>query len=78
MNYYKVKDTANNVRVKAKQGVKGRKYWHLVANELYTPTEIEKSINSGLVDMAFIHNHFTRHEISPKKTYFLFGARFEY
>lgn len=77
MNYYKVKETAQDIRVKAKQGVKGLKYWHLISNELYTPNEIEKRVNSGLIDLAFIRNHFTREEINPKKTHFLFGARFK-
>lgn len=77
MLYYKVKSTADRVRVKAKQSVNGLKYWHLIGNELYTPSEIEKRLKTGLVDLAFIRNHFVREEISPKKTYSHFGARFK-
>lgn len=72
MLYYKVKTTSDQVRIKSR-----RKYTFLVANELYTKSQIDKYIQSGHMDMAFIRNHFIREEISKHQTYFSFGVRFK-
>lgn len=72
MLYYKVKPTADQIRIR-----KIKKHHFLIANELYTPCEINKHIQSGLMDNSFVRNHFTREEISKKKTYLLSGARFK-
>lgn len=72
MTYYKVK-------LHADQMIKGirTKSGFLVKNEIYTANEINKAIQLGRIDEAFVRNHLLRIEISPKHTYWFCGARFE-
>ena len=72
MLYYKVKPTADQIRV----GIR-TKTGFLVADELYTSNEIEKAISESRIDYGFLKNHFIRLEISKHKTYWFFGARFQ-
>ena len=70
MEYYKVKPqydnrtryTWNNHRQGVSNGI-------LIANELYTPKEFEK--------LAMCPAWFDKVNISKRRTYFFFGARFE-
>lgn len=70
MLYYKVKPHADQI----KKGIR-TKTGFLIKDELFTPCEIEKAMQAGRIDQEFIRNHFSRIEISPKLTYFFFGAR---
>jgi len=70
MLYYKVKPHADQIN----KGIRTKKGF-LIKDELFTPREIEKAIQAGRIDHEFTKNHFSRIEISPKRTYFFFGAR---
>lgn len=71
MTYYKVLPHADQIQ-------KGIRFVNsfLVANELYTAREVEKAIQAGRIDNAFVHNHLKRIKLRKNDTYFLFGARF--
>ena len=70
MLYYKVKpEYDNKTRYKWNNHGQGVADSILIANELYTPGEFRKIANCQA--------WFTTVEISRKKTYFYFGARFE-
>jgi hypothetical protein len=70
--YYKVKPASDQVRCSIVY-----KNQILVKDEIYTPREIEKALQAGSIDMAFIRNHFTRVELRPRDTHYFFGARFQ-
>lgn len=62
MTYYQVKKEADQRRKT------GTKYDIYISNELYTPAEVKKqNLNADFLKTV---------EISKKKTYFFFGARF--
>lgn len=67
MRYYQVRPESDqvqhNIRFKSN---------FFVASELYTENEVQK----GKHTKDFIDKHLQPIELSPKKTYFLFGARF--
>ena len=65
MQYYRVKPTFDQTYFKRKSSVE-----FLVANELYTPAEI-RTISDLDIDKVF-----EIVEISRKKIYWFFGARF--
>ena len=67
MIYYKVKPLADQVRKNV------NKVDILIANELYTIKELEKFAK---VTTVFVSSYFDKIEISSRKTYFMFGARF--
>ncbi len=66
MTYFVVKAESDQTRLP------GKSYGILIKNELKTKKELDRL---GVSD-AFINRHFDRHDISQKKTYFFFGARF--
>lgn len=74
MIYYKVKAEHDNKTKWKYYGKGGFPYYIkedgiLIANELYTPKERERIANSN--------RYFEEVEVSKKKVYFFFGARFE-
>ena len=74
MTYYKVKPEHDNVKLLRYSG----KYWYydgiLVGNELYTEKELVKR---RILTAFGVHpGMFERVEISRKKIYWFFGARF--
>ena len=70
MKYYKVKKECSQKQIWHKGRRKPSGY--LVGNELYTEKETEKMF----INIAF-KDCFDIVEISSKRTFFLFGARFE-
>lgn len=71
MIYYRVKPEFDNVR---KFNTKRRQYdgiW--IDSELYTPGEIKRLMKQGVFVPCDI---FEKIEISRRKTYWFFGARF--
>ena len=69
MKYYRVKpEYDNKTRYKWNNKRQGVPHSILIANELYTPKEFEKLANCPA--------WFDTVEISRKRTYFSFGARF--
>lgn len=68
MKYFKVNTTSDQI----KHSIRFKENF-LIANELYTQKEIDKSGHSK----EFINKHFTTIETSPKNTHFSFGARFQ-
>ncbi len=72
MLYYKVKPTADQIRI----GIR-TKTGFLIKDELYTRKEIERALEAKRIDYAFLTNHFTRENINPKNTYWCFGAKFQ-
>jgi len=67
MEYLRVKPTSDQIRNSLP------KCDILVANELYTLTQAKNYKWSE----DFISNHFNRINLSSKRTYYFFGARFE-
>jgi len=67
MKYYKVKPKCDQLRYAT--GKRGLGY--LIANELYT----EKQVQKVFISIAF-NDCFDIVEISSKKTFWMFGARF--
>ena len=66
MKYYKVKPEHDNKKQFNKRGKYAGFY---IANELYTEKEVEKhNLNKAFLELV---------EVSKKKVYWLFGARFE-
>ena len=66
MKYFRVP-----VKMDGKRVIKrGDVYWELVRNELYTPKEIER------FGMSYLKDNLEEVEISRKKIFFSFGARF--
>ena len=66
MKYFRVP-----VKMDGKRVIKrGDVYWELVRNELYTPKEIER------FGMSYLKDKLEEVEISRKKIFFSFGARF--
>lgn len=70
--YYKVKSEYDNFRL---YDVNSRKYkGFLIGNELYTQKELVKR---NILNMRGVHPEmFELVKLSPRKTYFMFGARF--
>ena len=71
MTYYRVKpeyDNRSNYRYVGNSNLKIKRDGILIANELYTPRERERLSVKDCV--------FDRVEISRKKVYWFFGARF--
>ena len=71
MIYYRVKSQYDNIRCFVYVGhskLKIRPDGILIARELYTPRERER--------LAMREEFFERVEVSRKKTYWFFGARF--
>lgn len=66
MQYLKVNPSADNLRVS------NNKSHFLIANELYT---LKEALRLGI--KADDYRLFTPVQISSRKTYFLFGARFQ-
>ena len=70
MTYYRVKPQYDNFRL-----IRDHKYHGLlIANELYTGKELVK--NKILLCYGVQHDFFEKVEISRKKIYWFFGARF--
>ena len=67
MNYFQVKKESDQ----CKHNICFRNNF-FIANELFTQNEVSKSGHSD----AFIKKHLMPVKLSPKATYFLFGARF--
>ena len=67
MKYYKVKPESDQLP----KWYKGKRTGFLIANELYTEKESEKIF----IRIAF-NDCFDIVEISSKKTFWMFGARF--
>jgi hypothetical protein len=76
MLYYRVKKEYDN---KQKINIKsGRNLYHYkndiwIADELYTPGELQKLKKNGII---VNDNYFDTIAINKNKTYFFFGARF--
>ena len=76
MLYYRVKkeyDNKQKLHIRHGRTLHHYKYDVWVADELYTPGELEKLKKSGII---INDNHFDIIEINKNKTYFFFGARF--
>lgn len=73
MTYYKVKESSDQIR----HTIRSKKGTILVANELYSSKVISTARKEGRINEQFIDTHFTIINISPKDTYWFFGARFE-
>lgn len=72
MLYYRVKPESDQT----KPSILG-KNTILIQNEIYTAAQVDKAIKSGLVSESFVEKHLTPVNVSPKNTYYFFGARFE-
>lgn len=72
MIYYRVKEDADLKRANIKKG-----YTFLVKDELYTKKEIENALINNRINENFVDSNFIKEDISPKKTYYFFGARFK-
>lgn len=68
MKYYRVKPEYDNYTKYVWRYNQGVSDGILIADELYTPTEYKK--------LANYHGYFEEVEISKKKIYWFFGARF--
>lgn len=77
MIYYRVKPEFDN-RAKVHRDYGKTRYHYkydiFIANELYTPSEIELMRKKKI---KLFNNMFDEIEIPKNKTYFFFGARFE-
>jgi hypothetical protein len=67
MRYYQVKPESDQIQHSIRF-----KTNFFVARELYTEKEVQK----GNHTKKFVEKHFQPVELNPKKTFFLFGARF--
>ena len=65
MNYLKVKPESHDININSNG-------WKLVANELFTKSELKRL---GASD-KLISNHLENISLSSHKTYRMFGARF--
>lgn len=77
MIYYKVnpkKDQTPVYRVKGKQLINDG--YILVGNELYTGKELTKMFGNRMIKETF-EDTFEKVNVSKKKVYWFFGARFE-
>ena len=72
MIYYRLKPECDNLQRYNGKTVQFNGIW--IANELYTEKELSNLVKIGL----FVHpKYFEKVEISKKKIYWFFGARFE-
>jgi hypothetical protein len=71
MQYFKVKPQADQKQVSLRF-----KNQILVANELYTAIEVTNAKDRGWISQQSIEANLKPVTLSPKKTYWFFGARF--
>lgn len=70
MQYYQVKPTSDQVKASIRF-----KNDFLIANELYTRTEVNKALKAGKITKAFIETNLRTVELKPTNTFWFFGSR---